>query len=98
FSVFIGSAAFMLVHENFLSRRRKNSRNRRAGGERMLLLGQLQITLICGIGAMVAARVVTPGLEFIGGQFQLTTGFIPQSARTPDRTVASTISFSEQKS
>ncbi len=98
FSAFIGASAFMLVHENFLNRRRRTPRGYRIGSEQYLLAGQLQIAAICGIGALATAKLVQPVLEGFGSQFAISSALMQQPQRGADRTITPPTQFNEQRS
>src|SRR5687767_14747575 len=64
-ALFIVCAAFMMVHESFLSARRRQSGSKRPRQSR-LFLGQIQAAAVCAVGACVLAIPAAAPLEAMG--------------------------------
>jgi transglutaminase-like putative cysteine protease len=83
FVVFIGAAAFLLVHENFIRTRTSSRYANKMSDERGMLLSQVQLAAICGIGAMMLANIVTPSISTVGSWMQVNPG--TASSSNPSR-------------
>jgi transglutaminase-like putative cysteine protease len=65
FLVFIGASTFMMVHENYLRTRSAQAQGR-SRGSNGLFGGQLQLTALCLVGALVLANFVALPIRTIG--------------------------------
>jgi transglutaminase-like putative cysteine protease len=66
FLTFVGSATFLMVHENYLRTRTSALLNRSEEGERRLFTEQLLLTGICVVGALVLANFVAVPIRTVG--------------------------------
>lgn len=77
FLFFIGSATFLMVHENYLRTRNARLMGRTLGPDHRLFGGQLQLTAFCVVGALVLANFVAVPIRTVGQ-----TLFVPGTFNT----------------
>ena len=71
YALFVAAAAFMMVHESFLSARRRQSSARKPRQSR-LFLSQVQFALACALGALILAVPVAAPLQALGSLLAFT--------------------------
>lgn len=95
FVVFIGAAAFLLVHENFIRTRTTTRYAQKPGGEREMLLSQVQLAAICGIGAMMLANVITGPISTVGSIMQVNPGMSPSGSQSSQNNTRQRVTITE---
>ena len=85
FALFIGCAAFMMVHESVLSARRRQSGAKRR--QSRLFMGQFQAAVICAVGACILAIPAAVPLQAVGSLLAFTPATV--SGTTQSRTTQS---------
>lgn len=95
FVVFVGAAAFLLVHENFIRTRTTTRYAQKPGGECGMLLSQVQLAAICGIGAMMLANVVTVPISTVGSMMQINPGMSPPGSQSRQNNARQHVTITE---
>ncbi len=98
FVMFISSAAFMLVHESYLQTRRQMVRAKMRGTEKSMMMSQLTLVAVCGMGSLLLARtIVAPIMENVGSRFAFSAALVNPGNRSNDHTVLPPVQFQESQ-
>ena len=95
YALFVAAAAFMMVHESFISARRRQASAARPKQPRFFA-SQIQIAILCAVGALILAIPVAAPLQALGSLLAFTpsTPGVVQQQRSTD--TATRISIVEQ--
>jgi len=95
FALFIVCAAFMMVHECFLSARRRQSGTKRPRQSK-LFLGQIQAAILCAAGACLLAIPAAVPLQAVGSLLAFSPGSSSTSSKSSTTQNPSRINIVEQ--
>jgi len=83
FVVCLSGGCFMAVHENYLRTRRTTEDSAPRARANALLLGQVQVALLCIVGAMALANVFAMPLRAVGAYMLLPGAIAPLAQQRP---------------
>ncbi len=96
FLVFLASATFMVVHENFTRGRQSVTGLKKTHLKKAMLAGQFQITALCCVGAIILANVVVGPMRTVGSSLVFASALPVQRSNQQQQRQSSTSRFSEQ--
>jgi hypothetical protein len=76
FLVFIASATFLMIHENFLRSRRGKVLGASALRDRRLFGGQIQLAVLCVVSAFLLANIVAVPIQTVGQSLNISQSLI----------------------
>lgn len=100
FLLFICSATFLMVHDNYLRTRQATILGRNPASERRMFAGQLQLAAFCFFAALILANLVAVPIRSVGQRLFLPTSISPLASSTQkmSNTPATTVQVKERNS